>query len=60
MYFKLDECARNIIRSVGRYDVICYVDANFLQLFIGNVSFTPKLLEFEQVPIQRVDGVDRV
>lgn len=34
LYTQLDECACNIIRSVGRYDVVSYVDANFVQLFM--------------------------
>lgn len=34
LFKRLDECGRHITRSVGRYDVICYVDVNFLQLFV--------------------------
>lgn len=31
---RLDECYHNIVRSVERYGVICYVEVNFLQLFL--------------------------
>lgn len=31
---RLDECYHNIVGSVGRYDVICYVEVNLLQLFL--------------------------
>lgn len=34
LYARLDEAARNVTRSLGRYDVVSYVDANFLQLFL--------------------------
>lgn len=30
LYGRLDECAHNMARSVGRYDVVSYVEANFL------------------------------
>lgn len=34
LYKRLDECGRHIGRSVGRYDVISYVEVNFLQLYL--------------------------
>lgn len=29
-YARLDKCLRNTTCSAGRYDVVCYIDANFL------------------------------
>lgn len=34
LYARLDECIRNVVRPVGRYDMVTYVDRNFLQLFL--------------------------
>lgn len=34
LFVRLDECGRHITRLVGRHDVICYVEVNFLQLFL--------------------------
>lgn len=33
-YACLDKCSSNVVRSIGRYDVVTYVDVNFLQLFL--------------------------
>lgn len=33
-YSGLDECAKNVICSVGWYDIVSYADVNFLQLFL--------------------------
>lgn len=30
LYARLDECSKNITQSVERYDVVSYMDANFL------------------------------
>lgn len=52
VYSRLDECARNIVRLIGRYNVVCYVDTNFLQLFLYELFFlvAPEAIEFELVP----------
>lgn len=34
LYTRLVEYSKNIAQSIGRYDVVSYVDANFLQLFL--------------------------
>lgn len=34
LYSRLDACARNVVLSVERYDVVSYADANYLQLFL--------------------------
>lgn len=31
---ELDECVNNILRSVGRYDVVPHADTYFLQIFL--------------------------
>lgn len=31
---RLDECERNVVKSVERYDVVNYVDVDFLRLFL--------------------------
>lgn len=51
LYACVDECSKIVVWSVGRYDVVSYSDANFLQLFLwerfGALSPTP--LEFNQL-----------
>lgn len=49
------------MQSVGRYDVVCYIDTNILQLFLYKRFFqlAPKVIEFELVPLIRVDRVDK-
>lgn len=34
LYAWLDECSKGVFKSMGRYDVVTYVDASFLQLFL--------------------------
>lgn len=62
LYKSLDECGRNITRSVGRFDVVCYVEANFLQLYLWErfASIAPVPTTFAPVPAQRVQGVLKV
>lgn len=62
LYKRLDECGRNIARSVGRFDVVCYVEANFLQLYLWErfASIAPVPSTFAPVPSQRVQGVLKV
>lgn len=45
-------CARHIVCSVGQYNVICYDEANFLQLFLWEriAHLALEQLEFEQFP----------
>lgn len=59
LYGRLDECAHNMARSVGRYDVVSYVEANFLQMFLWErfPHLAPRPLEFDPVPSTVVDGV---
>lgn len=33
-YERLEECMVNMVRSVGRYEVVSHVDSRFLQMFI--------------------------
>lgn len=62
MYARLDEAARNTTRSMGRYDVVSYVDANFLQLFLWErfEGLAPKPRNFKVPRPQIVDGVEKV
>lgn len=34
LYARLDQCSCYIFKSVGQYDVVSYVDASFLQMFL--------------------------
>lgn len=34
LYARLDECSQNVTRSMGNYDAVSYIEANFLQLFL--------------------------
>lgn len=62
LYSRLDECATDVVRSVGRYDVANYADTNFLQLFLWKrfkaLSLMPK--ELKSIHPERVDGMDKV
>lgn len=62
LYARLDECVRNITQSKDRYDVVSYVDANFLQLFLWErfENLVPKSRVFKAPQPQFVDGVERV
>lgn len=62
LFSRLDECAHNMVRSVGRYDVVSYVEANFLQMFLWErfCHLAPQPLEFEPVPPVVVNGVQKV
>lgn len=58
----LDECGLHIAHSVDLYDVICYTDVNFLQLFFWErfASLAPVPLEFDPAPLKKVQGVNKV
>lgn len=58
LYAQLDERVRNAIQSVGRHDVVTYIDANFLQLFIWERfhMLSPEPNELKVVIPQRIDG----
>lgn len=62
LYARLDQCSRNVTRSVGRYNTVSYVAANFLQLFLCEQFrvLSPKPREFKAHKPQRLDGVERV
>lgn len=49
LYAQLDECLKGVLRSVGRYDVVTYVEASFLQLFLWKRlgALSPVLVEFK-------------
>lgn len=38
LYARMDECAGNITREVGRYDVVTHAHSSFLQVFIWERS----------------------
>lgn len=62
LYSHLDERVRNAVRSVDRYDVISYADANFLQLFLWETfeALSPIPKVFQSIQPERVDGVDKI
>lgn len=62
LYARLDEATRNVTRSMGRYAVVSYVDANFLQLFLWErfKGLAPKPRAFKAPRPQLVDGVKKV
>lgn len=51
LFKSLDECGRHIVRSVGCYEVICYAEVNFLQLFLWErfALLAPVLHDFPPV-----------
>lgn len=61
LYVGLDECSRWVIKSVNRYDVVSYVNASFLQMFLLERfrALSPVPFEFKLVKPQNVviDGV---
>lgn len=62
LYARLDEAVRNVARSMGRYDMVSYVNANFLQLFLWErfKCFAPEPGIFKAPQSQLVDGVEKV
>lgn len=61
-YARLNKYSKNITRSVGRYDVVSYVDDNFLQLFLWErfLAISPMNRGFKIVTLQLVDGMERI
>lgn len=62
LYVRLNECSKNVIRSVRRYDAVSYADANFLQLFLRErfrVLF-PMPKELKLIQSQTVDEAEKV
>lgn len=59
LYARFDECSRKITRPIGRYDVVSYVDSNFLQLFMWERFrvLLPKPREFK-APTPQLVGRD--
>lgn len=62
LYVRLDECSRNGTWSIGRYDVVSYVDANFLRLFLFEQfqGLAPEPRVFKAPQPQIMDRVERV
>lgn len=60
LYARLGECSE--IRWVDRYEVVIYVDVNFLQLFLWERfrALSPIPKEFKPVKHQVVDGIEKV
>lgn len=54
LYACLNECTRNITQSLGQYNVVSYVDVNFLQLFLWErfqgLSTKPRVFKAPQTP----------
>lgn len=55
-YARLDECSKSVARSVGRYNVVTYVDANFLQLFLWDRggALSPILVQFKPAKLEKI------
>lgn len=61
-YARLDKCLKNITRSVGRSNIVSYVNTNFLQLFLWEKfrAISPLPLEFKTIQLKKIDVVDKV
>lgn len=62
LFSRLNECCRNVAWSMGRYDAVSYIEANFLQLYLWE-RFEGLALEarpFKAPQPQIVDGVEHV
>lgn len=62
LFARLDECCQNVVRSMGRYDAVSYIEANFLQLFLWErfEGLAPEARPFKAPQPQVVDGVECV
>lgn len=40
LFFRSDECVKNIVRSVGRYHVVSHADTAFIQVFLWELFGT--------------------
>lgn len=51
----------NIFCPIGRYNVVSYADASFLQMFLWKRALSPKLDEFKALKLEKiiVDGEER-
>lgn len=51
LYDRLEEYAHNIFPSFGRYNVVIYIDTEFLQMFLWErfVVLSPKPVEFDAI-----------
>lgn len=62
LYPCLHKCSKNFVWSAGQCDVVSYVEANFLQLFLwerfGAFSSIP--FEFKPAKTRIVDKVEKV
>lgn len=58
LFARLDECGRHIAPSIGRYNVICYAEVKFLQVYLWErfvlLGLVP--LEFPPVPVRKIQG----
>lgn len=63
LYARLDQCSCYIFKSVVQYDVVSYVDASFLQMFLWETfrALSSKPVDFEPVKSQKVNvtGVEK-
>lgn len=63
LYARLDECSRSVFRSVDRYNVVSYVNASFLQMFMWESfgAFTLMLVKLELIKPEKVimEGAER-
>lgn len=62
LYARFDECSKNVTRLVDQYNALCYVNANFFQLFLWERfrAISPMPHEFKAVQPQVVEGVMRI
>lgn len=60
LFFRLDECVKNIVKSVGWYNVVTHADTAFLHMFISEPLETVSLkhVQFDDVEMveREVDG----
>lgn len=62
LFNRLVKRGRNIAGLVGRHDVICYAEVNFLKRFLWErfASLAPVPWEFDSIPLKKVQRVNKV
>lgn len=59
-FFRLDECIKNIVKSIRRYHVLTHADTTFLQVFLwgrfGKLFLKPTQFDLIEMTEVEIDG----
>lgn len=62
LFYRLDECVQNQLKSMGRYTVVSYANSAFLQLFLWErfKGLAPQPVQFEAVNVVTVEDENEI